>query len=159
MIPTFLGRWHTRILLFLFIGLPVSILYGLYLGEFEGSRRAIRVLGLALDPLPLQIVCVMTLIGLVLDPVYILIQQGRWDRDWPFAFQFIAMILEFAIVLALIRAELLPFVARGRIAEQDAFHIALHFSIVLILSFVAILGIVQVFLVRWRFKGGEIGRL
>lgn len=159
MTPTLLGRWQTRILLLVLIGLPVSILYGLYLGIGEGSPRAILIFGLALDPLPLRIIGVITLVGLVLDPFYIQIQKFRWDRDWPFVFQALALVFEFAIVLGLIRADLLPFVTRGGLSERDAFHVALHFSIVFVLSFIAILGIIQLFFVRWRFKGGELGRL
>ena len=33
-----------------------------------------------------------------------------------------------------------------------------HFSTVFALSFLALLGGVQIFLIRWRFKGGELGR-
>ena len=33
-----------------------------------------------------------------------------------------------------------------------------HFTWVFIPSFIGVLALVQIFLVRWRFKGGELGR-
>jgi hypothetical protein len=38
-------------------------------------------------------------IGFILDPVYIWIQRRRWDRDWPFAYQFFFSWVEFGLVL------------------------------------------------------------
>ena len=43
---------------------------------------------------------------------------------------------------------------------EDAFwSVLLHFTLVVVPSFLALLGGIQVFMVRWRFKGGEWGRL
>ena len=49
-----------------------------------------------------------------------------------------------------------PLFADGYIPFATA---AWHFSLVFVPSFIALLGLVQIFLVRWRFKGGEFGRL
>ena len=47
------------------------------------------------------------------------------------------------------------FLPDGRIPFDIA---AWHFTFVFVPSFIALLAIVQIFLVRWRYKGGELGR-
>jgi hypothetical protein len=159
MLVTLLGRWQTRVMLFLWIGIPVSIIFGLYLAYAVGARRVMPLPGVSIDLLPLQIMCTITLVGLILDPLYIWLQHFRWERDWPFAFQFFFSIIEFLIVLALVSTNVLPFMARAALTNADYYYIVLQFSIVFGLSFIGLLGFVQIFMIRWRFKGGEWGRL
>jgi hypothetical protein len=159
MLPTLLGRWQTRIMLFIWIGIPITLAYALWLGS-GSSLHAVKLLGLSVDMRPFQILCLLLLVGLVLDPVYFLVQQFRWDNDWPFAFQFFFSIVEFLIVLGLIWLNVLPFMRARTIPNAtDYFYFALHFGLVFVPSFIALLGFVQIFMVRWRFKGGEWGRL
>ncbi len=100
MLPTLKGRWLTRILLFLWIGLPVTFVFSLLIAG-PGSAR-LPLVGVRFEILPFQVLSLLLLVGLVLDPVYIYFQQFRWERDWPFAFQFFFSIIEFVIVLGLI---------------------------------------------------------
>ena len=67
MTPTLAGRWQTRILLYLFIGLPVTLLYGLYLDLVELGRLG--------DPF--VFITALLVIGLALDYPYIQIQRFR----------------------------------------------------------------------------------
>ena len=145
MLPTLKGRWLTRILLFFWIGLPVTLVYSLYIATPESP--------------------VLPLIGwnygLLLDPVYIHFQQYRWERDWPFAFQFFFSIVEFLIVLALVWRGALDF-TRSPLdlhTPENYLLFAVHFACVFIPSFLALLGFIQIFMIRWRFKGGEWGRM
>jgi hypothetical protein len=159
MLPTLKGRWLTRILLFIWIGIPVTFVFSLLIAEPNGDR--LPFLGWRYDILPFQVLSLLLLVGLILDPVYIYIQQFRWERDWPFALQFFVSILEFVIVLALIWWGALDF-TRSPLdlhTPESYLLITLHFACVFIPSFIALLGFVQIFMIRWRFKGGEWGRM
>lgn len=145
MTPTLAGRWQTRLLLYVFVGLPVTLLYSLYL-DFEDDRFY--------DPFVFLVV--LLIIGLALDPVYNHIQRFRWDNDWPFAFFIFFTIIEFLIALGLLNLGVLDSFLTARIENETAL---VHFSWVLLFFFISVLAGVQVFLIRWRFKGGEIGRL
>jgi hypothetical protein len=143
MTPTLAGRWQTRLLIFIVVGLPVTWLYALYLDLEEDF----------LDPF--VFLTALIVVGLLLDYVYNQIQRFRWDNDWPFAFFLFFSICEFLITLGLLNAGVLdPFLVY-RIDNGTAL---VHFSWVLLFSFLAVLAGVQVFLIRWRFKGGEIDR-
>ena len=169
MTPTFLGRWQTRILLFLIIGIPITLVYAVWLVDNDTLDLAafsppwvIEISPsppLRADIRPIQILCLLLVVGVVLDILYILLQRLRWDRDWPFAFQFFVSIVEFVIVLALVSADLVPFMPAQWMSADDIPYFVLHFSLVFIPSFIALLGFIQIFMIRWRFKGGEWGRL
>lgn len=146
MTPTLLGRFQTRLVLYLFLALPITWLFALYLGLDQQGRLG--------DPF--VFISAMTLVGLLLDPVYIQIQRFRWDSDWPFAFQFFFTVMEFLVTLGLLNAGLFDALLVERI---DTWTAVAHFSLVFVPSFLALLGGLQIFLVRWRFKGGELGRL
>lgn len=154
MLPTLKGRWQTRILLFLWIGVPITLLFALWIG---GSNR-IPYLGWRFDIVPFQILSLLLIVGLILDPVYFYFQQFRWERDWPFAFQFFFTVVEFVIVLGLVNWGALEGFPR-RVPQHNYTLYTIHFACVFIPSFIAVLGIVQTFMIRWRFKGGEWGRM
>ncbi|MEZ5852663.1 MAG: hypothetical protein R3D68_18680 [Hyphomicrobiaceae bacterium] len=155
MIPTLLGRWHTRLLLYVFIGLPVTFLYAMYLSAWQWPPPFTQ----SVFYYPFLFITLILVLGLVLDVLYIQIQRFNWDQDWPFAYQAFFMVLEFFIVFYLMDYGILDYVyplfPDGYIPFSTA---AWHFGFVFVLSFLAILGIFQIFLVRWRFKGGELGR-
>lgn len=165
MLPTLLGRWQTRILLFLCVGLPISALYAVWLAGVAPVptgvvRPWLRSLGqVVYDVRPLQILCLLLIVGIVLDLLYIGLQQLRWERDWPFAFQFCFSIVEFFIVIGLIRYDVLAFMPASWVSANDYPYFFLHFGLVLFFSFLGLLGFIQIFMVRWRYKGGEWGKL
>jgi hypothetical protein len=146
MIPTFWGRVQTRFLLYLVIALPVTLIYALFLTGWRWPPRSV----------PFAFVTALLLGGWILDFFYIQIQRFRWDNDWPFAFQFIASFFEFFLVFGMVKLgwlepwipAFLPFVTA-----------LFHFLWVFTPSFLALLGGAQIFLIRWRFKGGELGRM
>lgn len=151
MTPTLLGRWQTRLLLYVFIGLPITLLYAFYLRNWTWPPEV--------DPF--VFLTFLLVIGLILDILYIQLQRFRWDHDWPFIFQFFSMIAEFFIAYLLMELLVTNFdiglwlFPNGSIPIDTA---STHFFLVFVPSFVALLGFVQIFLVRWRFKGGELGR-
>ncbi|MCW5681175.1 MAG: hypothetical protein KF794_11100 [Xanthobacteraceae bacterium] len=157
MVPSLKGRWLTRILLFLWIGVPVTFLFSLFAAG-PGSPR-LPLLGWHYEIVPFQILSLLLIVGLIMDMVYIYFQQWRWERDWPFALFFFFSIIEFVIVLGLVWWGVLDFVRPRNASPHDYTLYVIHFACVFIPSFIAVLGIIQIFMIRWRFKGGEWGRL
>ena len=168
MTPTMLGRWHTRLLLYVFLGLPITFVYGLYLNNWNfpplpgfDFARWPYLLDFSRFPSamrdPFVFITAILLLGLVMDIIYIQIQRFRWDQDWPFAFQFVVSILEFLAIYGLMDIGYLDFfLPDGRIDFLTALY---HFLWVFIPSFLSLLAGVQLFMIRWRFKGGEFGRM
>lgn len=163
MTPTLAGRWHTRLLLYLFIGLPVTLLYAWYLSAWRFSTvySWLPPFELSIFQDPFKFITILLLVGLVLDVLYIQIQRFHWDQDWPFVYQFFFSILEFFLVYYLIdfgiQFGFLDFLFPDRVSIPFT-TAAWHFGWVFVPSFLAVLALIQIFLVRWRFKGGEIGR-
>ncbi|MGJ4949955.1 hypothetical protein [Bradyrhizobium sp. HKCCYLS20291] len=149
--------------MFLWIGFPISVGYAVWLSSFAPAfpvRPWLRSLGaIPYDVRPIQIICLLFIVGVVLDVIYIGLQKLRWERDWPFVFQFVSMIFEFFVVLGAIRMNMLSFLPASWIRPDDYFYLFLHFGLVFIMSFASLLGLVQIFMVRWRYKGGEWGKL
>jgi hypothetical protein len=159
MLLTLLGRIQTRLLLFFVIGLPVTAVYSVWLADHLQAVWTKTVGPLTYDIRPVQILCLLLLFGVLLDVLYTGLQRTRWDRDWPFAFQFFVSIAEFGIVLAVIGLDLLPFMRARLIGWDDYPYFILHFALVFVPSFIALLGFIQIFMIRWRYNGGEWGRL
>ncbi len=152
MTPTLFGRWHTRLLLYVFIGLPVTFLYAMYLSNWTWPPPYEQ----SIFRDPFIFLTAILVLGLILDVLYIQIQRFHWDQDWPFAYQFFFSIIEFFIVFYAMDFGYLDWAfPDGRIPFSTA---AWHFTFVFVPAFLALLGLVQIFLVRWRFKGGELGR-
>lgn len=153
MVPTLSGRWQTRILLYIFIGLPVTFLYALYLTNWRWPPA----IELSAFTDPFVFLTAILILGLILDVVYIQAQRFRWEGDWPFAYWFFFSIVEFfAVYIGMEYLGILDyFLPDGRIPFNTA---AWHFTFVFIPSFIAVLAAIQIFLVRWRYKGGELGR-
>jgi hypothetical protein len=161
MMPTLLGRWQTRLALFLSVSVPVSLLFA-WAGD--GWR--------ALAPEPVALVVVMLVVGLLLDPVYDQLQRFRWDNDWPFALFALTLIGEFVVAVIAARSDWLPGLEACRLARIDRvtrdlvcveyalpLGVAIaQFLTILALSLLLVTGLGQTIFLRWRFKGGEFGQ-
>ena len=151
MIPSLMGRLQTRIFLYLFVGWPVTFIFAWWnTGDLWGDNVSVFFL----------ILTTILILGLILDPIYIWIQHFRWERDWPFAFQFFFSWIEFGIVVFLIRAQYLPWFSDNLFQDSGEIWTAVyHFSWVFFPSFLLLLGGMQLFFIRWRFKAAEFGRM
>lgn len=110
MIPTLAGRIQTRLLLFVLLGIPLTALFSwLWLPLYWDLLFVFL----------LTVLATVTGFGLLMDVVYIGLQRLRWDRDWPFAYQFFFSIVEFAIVLWAARAGLIPWLLTEALAGTD----------------------------------------
>jgi hypothetical protein len=75
MTPTFSGRIQTRLFLLIFIGIPVTLLFGWIYAGFVWDRALIRAL--------LTVLLTVNAIGFIFDPVYIWIQRPAGTGTGP----------------------------------------------------------------------------
>ncbi|MGK7891617.1 MAG: hypothetical protein AB4042_19990 [Leptolyngbyaceae cyanobacterium] len=135
MTPTLLGRWQTRLLLSLTVGVLLTVPFAIVLGS-----TAFAVLAYVI------------LFGLGWDALYTVLQKKRWDHDWPAVFQLAAGIWEALFFLALILTLGLPGI------NQFAFPVVgfiLHYSTVWLGIFLASQVLMRLLFPRWRFQGGR----
>ena len=135
MTPTVKGRHQTRLFLTLFVGVPVSIPFCLFVGLF-----------------PLAVLVLVLLVGLVLDHWYDQIQKRRWDHDWPVHWQVKAGFLEFgALVAALV-------MVGAQLRGAMIMILPMHYFTVWIVQFALLQGPIRVLFPAWRYNGGRIQR-
>jgi hypothetical protein len=134
MTPTLFGRWQTRTLLFLTIGvlitLPFSIFYGFT---------------------PPLILLLVLMCGYVWDVVYIALQSLRWDRDWPPVFQLAAGIWEgsFTFVLSFFLAKIFAVFA----VPLPIFIV--QYGMIWLAIFFISQSVMRIIFPNWRYHGGQ----
>lgn len=132
MTPTLSGRWQTRALLLLTLGLPITFGFVMVFNSIT----------------PLVLLWWTLLFGLAWDVLYDQIQQRRWDHDWPPSRQLAAGIVE-ALWLALLLYGL-PF-----INSPALHHFLIHYSAVWLAVFFAGQSVMRIIFPHWRFRGGQ----
>lgn len=146
MLTTIFGRIQTRIFLLVIVGgfwtaVLTPILPGLT-GSL-GSQYKTTFLILA----------AVTVLGVVWELVYHLLQQFRWEKDWPTLFGLLNVINEGVLVWVLLHFDLVPFVD-GPNVPLSAFVIL--FVVVWIAQWLTANGPMRVPFIRWRFRGGRL---
>ena len=137
MTPTLVGRIQSRLLIVLGVGLVWTILVGPFLpagGASLGSVYGVTI----------RAVIYTAVVGaIVWEPIYHLIQQYRWEKDWPTGLGLATMVPEGLLVLAFL-------------GEVPVGAFLLHFVTTWLLIWFVINGPLRVLLPRWRFRGGRI---
>ncbi|AFZ04304.1 hypothetical protein [Calothrix sp. PCC 6303] len=142
MTPTLLGRWQTRILLLLTVGVTVSLPF--VFGIVGGSPGNIFF----------WILAYVASFGLIWDVLYDKIQKYRWDRDWPAAYQLLAGIWEFIFILCGVKIfGFLPIpIPKENISPGL---VLFHYAAVWLAVFITSQSLMRILFVRWRFRGGQ----
>lgn len=162
MTPTLFGRLQTRLALYLVIGLPITAALAFWSAGWRWPPAAE----------PFWFIGSLFALGLLLEPVYFHMQRFRWDQDWPFAFFAFFSVMEFLAVYAAMRLDWLPYLPACLQSRVDPARqllvcqvptlslaaAATHFALVFVPMLVAVLGGLQIVMVRWRFRGGQFGR-
>lgn len=141
MTPTLMGRWQTRLLLLGTIGLAVTLIFGRIFDDFTT---------------PLALLGYVLVIGFLWDILYGVVQNFRWDRDWPPLFQLIAGIVEGAFLWGVILAS--AYLGRDLLGIDSHLTFAMffvHYATVWITTFFATQGLLRIIFPRWRFYGGR----
>ena len=143
MTPTLPGRLQTRFFLLAVVGGLVTLLVAPVLPGGGGLADRYRTLGLVL--------LTVAVVGIAWELLYTLLQQFRWEKDWPTLFGLLTGVPEGLVVWAVLRADLVPGV-RG--VDGGAFSI--HFTLVWLAVWLVANGPMRVVTVRWRYSGGRL---
>lgn len=137
MTPSLVGRWHTRFVMLLTLGVAISVVFALIYDD----SVFFFVLGYVLA------------FGFVWDVLYIWLQKWRWDRDWPAAFQIINGLVEGVLIFLLIDGLGLPGIEAGSVPLEL---FVLHYGLVWLAIFLWVQGPMRVVAPHWRFRGGRL---
>lgn len=136
MLPTLNGRIQTRVFLLLVVGgiwtllLTPMLPLGVPLGTAYGTTFVVLLTVLVL--------------GVGWEFVYHLLQQFRWEKDWPTLFGLLTAINEGLLVWLLV-----PVPVSGGV-------FLVQFLSTWILVWLAAIGPMRVPFVHWRFRGGRL---
>ena len=132
--PTLAGRWQTRVLLLLTIGMMATLPFVLAFGVVPLVSLAL-VLGL----------------GIGWDVAYNWVQRGRCDRDWPPAYQALTGVLEgcvtYGVLFGISDWDVMP-------APVVTVFVA-HYVLIWTLTFVASQSVLRIAFPHWRYDGGR----
>ncbi|MGF1597440.1 MAG: hypothetical protein ACFCVK_11025 [Acidimicrobiales bacterium] len=141
MTPTLIGRIQTRLLLLALVGLPWTIIVVPFLpkgGAPIGDVYAATILALF----------VVAFFGVGWELVYHLVQQYRWEKDWPILFLLLEGIPEGILTFVVVDAIIL--------FGPSPLTFLLHFTSTWVLVWLVAIGPLRIFLLRWRFNGGRV---
>ncbi|HYW21845.1 MAG TPA: hypothetical protein VE956_21555 [Nodularia sp. (in: cyanobacteria)] len=142
MTPTLFGRWQTRLLLLITVGVLVSLPF------------AMGLIGPGANSVYFWILGYVAIFGFIWDVVYDYLQKSRWDRDWPGAYQLGAGIWELAFIFCGVKLfGFLP-IPIPKI-ELPLRTFLLHYSLVWLAVFIASQSLMRIIFPRWRFRGGQ----
>lgn len=149
MTPTLAGRLQTRIFLALTIGAlwTAVITPALPRPGMMGVGFAYRVTFKSLG--------IMVAAGLLWEVLYHLIQQLRWDKDWPSLFNLLAVIPEAVLLWYLTHwFDVIP--GTTSLSSPILSLFIIHVSTTWVLMWLFLQGPLRVVHVRWRFEGGRV---
>jgi hypothetical protein len=141
MIPTLAGRIQTRLFLLGTVGLAWTIVVVPFLpkgGVSLGDTYAATILTLF----------IVALFGIGWELLYHLIQQYRWEKDWPVLYALVEGIPEGILAFLVVDA----LIALG----PSPVTFFCHFASTWILVWLCTIGPMRMVLLRWRFNGGRI---
>ncbi|MEM9613363.1 MAG: hypothetical protein AAF962_25725 [Actinomycetota bacterium] len=141
MTPTLLGRIQSRLFLLGTVGLLWTILVVPVLPKFGASIG--EVYGVTISAL-----VIVAFFGIGWEFLYHLIQQYRWEKDWPILYGLITGIPEGILTWLIVAVSFNP--------TPSGVTFFLHFASTWIVVWLVANGPFRVFLLRWRFRGGRI---
>lgn len=138
MLPTLNGRIQTRVLVLLVVGglwtLPITPLIGADYVTTYAVLLTVIVLGVGWELL------------------YHLIQQFRWEKDWPTMFGLLTAINEGALVWLLLVLDVVP----GVTGPVPLWAFLVQFLTTWIIVWLVVNGPMRVPFIHWRFRGGRL---
>lgn len=127
---------HTRWVLMFVIGIPLTIALWPWLPGGPDIVTLFAVLAVVLG------------VGtLVWEPTYHLLQQFRWEKDWP---------LLFGLLTAINEGVLAYLVLNGLGVEVSLRPFIIHFGCVWMAIWLMAAGPMRVVSLRWRYQGGRV---
>jgi len=138
---TYLGRVQTRLFTVLTVGLLWTLVLTPFLSLPSGEEYEVTLITLG---------WVAVLGVFVWEPFFHLLQQFRWEKDWPAMFLLLQVLPE-AVLVRVVLDRTLTTSAPVGLATY-----ALHFATTWMAIFLFVQGPMRVPFLRWRFRGGRI---
>jgi hypothetical protein len=149
MLPTLNGRLQTRIfMLVVFGGIITFLITPILPGGFGFNSESYKITYL--------ILATVLVLGIVWELIYHVIQQFRWEKDWPTLFGFITAINEGALVWLLLELGLIPGIEGDNPPASVFWAFFIDFTVIWYIIWLWTNGPMRVPLIRWRFFGGRI---
>lgn len=142
MTPTLLGRIQTRIFAIAVIGSLWTLLVTPVLPGVDGVPYAMTF----------SILLVVGLAGVGWEFVYHLLQQFRWEKDWPTLLGLVTGVNEGVVAWIVVAAGWAPGIDDG--VPLSAFLV--HFVTTWLVIFLYLNGPMRVPFLWWRFRGGRL---
>jgi hypothetical protein len=140
MLPTLNGRIQTRIFMLATWGALITLLITPILPNDPDYKTTYIILA------------TVAVLGVIWEVIYHLVQQFRWEKDWPTLFGFITCVNEGALIWLLLELEAIP----GIDGEVPFSTFVIDFMVIWIVIWLWVNGPMRVPLIRWRFFGGRI---
>jgi hypothetical protein len=144
MLPILSGRMQTRVFLLAVVGSLWTLILTPLLPPHSASL-ADRYQA------TFTVLAVVLILGLGWDCIYFLLQQFRWEKDWPTLFGFLNGINEGVLAWIVVRHVQLP----GH-PHFDGTAFLIHFTTVWLVTFLFVNGPMRFVSIRWRFRGGRL---
>lgn len=144
MVPTLFGRIQTRLFLLAVIGGLVTVALAPVLPVDAPIAQRYQATFIVL--------ATVAVLGVGWELVYHLLQQWRWEKDWPMLFGLVTLIPEGLLVGILATRELLP----GLPGPVPAPAFVIHFLVVWLVVWLFASGPMRVPFIHWRFRGGRL---
>ncbi len=151
MTPTLSGRIQTRIVALVVVGGLWTLIIGPLLPRPAGSSLSDMYAALY------TALIVVVVLGIVWELLYHVLQQFRWEKDWPTMFGLLVAIPEGIAAYLLLDAGL-PWDQRMVADGSASFPLAaflIMFTTTWLLVWAVVNGPMQLFFLRWRFRGGR----
>ena len=145
MTPTLNGRLQSRIVLVALIGIPLALILGVVLPRPNDDSTLGDMYQVFFTAL-----LIVAVVGLVWELLYHALQQYRWEKDWPTLFGLITGVPEGILTFLLLNAGI-PF-DFGDVPLKTFLPM---FFIVWVSIWLVANGPLQIFFIRWRYRGGR----
>lgn len=138
MLPTLNGRIQTRVLVLLVVGGLWTLLVTPLIGQSYATTFTVLL--------------AVIVLGVGWELVYHLVQQFRWEKDWPTLFGLLTAVNEGALLWVLISVHAVPGLPR----EVPPGVFLVQFLSTWIIVWLVVNGPMRVPFVHWRFRGGRL---
>ncbi len=146
MVPTLSGRIQTRLFLLAIVGVPWTLIVSVIAPHNPGSLAH-------LYQVTFWVLAEVAVVGcLAFEPIYHVLMQFRWEKDWPIMFFLFEAIPEGVVAYFLLK-QIGPSPTPA-VATTATF--LTQFPTVWFLVWLTAIGPMRVIVPRWRFRGGQV---
>lgn len=160
MIPTLNGRIQTRIFLVVVVGGIWTLLITPLVRVFVDSDAMGSPDLLDVYKVTYSVLLIVLVLGVLWEFIYHGLMQFRWEKDWPTLFGYVTIVNEGILAYAVAKAIGSPDADPGSVrALLEGLTLA-PFLVAFVTTWIVINlfanNLMQVFFIRWRFRGGRL---